>query len=506
MIERWPYQNLDPANPQFTPPEASPTEGVLYQIAISEEWKWILTTLVNRIVDPGAWDAPKEDQEQASLHAVELSRLLWEAAVVDCQDVADCVETNPDVQNQIQIIVNSGNDTSFDMPINNVPYYPMPEATYVYNQVYQITANPGGCDDSKTYGAAKEIVTYLLDDITTVFELVELLSDPGEALEIVTDAIGFPPANLVGAYLKTMDFVLETGQALWEFSNNSTNVDRLTCAIWCEFKDCSGMSMQTVYDVITSEFDTQTGRNITSLSDFIDIIDEIFAQNWLDYTLLLAFMSAWCAFMRFVQNSMFASGVRSLPEWVAVLKVGYTNGDAGYLLCDPCAVEPPCGFYVVNFINLGVAGLPVGWMPNPPANLAGQPGFENLRWANERGSNETLRAANYPSYGLQDEEFVRLCAAYDLGDNCTLLNLTTDFNYAAAANTKQISAYALQGDYDWDNKILIDNDSVQSPGTTEPGIAWSGNIETVRYVLLVSNGVYNAGDGTVSLRFFRVNK
>lgn len=455
--------------------------------------------------DPSGDDAKEVAEKWQEVYNIFITEYLAEIETMSCEDVNDCIENTTEIQQTIINIINEINNTTNNFPIYNVPYQPLPEQNYTQNQILEIETEPSSCTDEATFGAALEVVQWVADDIQTFFDLVEIADDPAEVMSIITGAIGLPPASILTAFFDLITFMSDISPQLWDFSNNETTQNRLACAIWCNWRDCNSINLETVYETVAFEFDTVTGRNISSLSDLISIIDEIANGNLIDYGLFTGFIAAWGAFIRFIQRTPFGSGFKTPTDWKNIMRVGYINGDAGYINCDPCAGTEPCGFYVVNFTTLAVAGLPVNWMPNPPANLSADPNFANLRWANTRGSNQTLRAANYPSYGLQDDDFSRLCAAYDLQEGCELLNLTTDFNYAATSNTKQVSAFGLYEDYDWDNRVLIDTASVVAPDNNEPGIAWSGNLPGIRYVLLTSNGIYKAGSGTTTLRFFRVN-
>lgn len=455
--------------------------------------------------DPTGEGAKNVSAIWQSAYEMFMLQYLSEVEEMSCADVQDCIENEAEIQQTIINIINNGGNTEYNLPVYDVPYYPMPTASFSQNQVIEVVTDPSSCTDDATYGAAIEVVQWIADDIQTFFDLFELLDDPAEVLAIITGGVGIPPASVLTAFLELMNFMKDVPAALWDFSNNSTTQGRLACAIWCNWRDCTGISIETVYETVTFEFDTQSGKNISSLDDLLAIIEEIASGTYLDYTLFTAFVSMWGAFMRFIQRTPFGGGFKTPDDWKTIMRLGYINGDAGHLLCDPCYVEPNCGFYVVNFTTLGSAGLPLGWQASPPANMASDPQWNYFVWADTRGSNQTLRGANFPSYGQTSEEFVQLGAAYDLGEDCTLINLTTDFNYATTTNTKQITAWGLPSSYNWEDRVQIDFDGVPSPGTNEPGIAWSGNITGLRYIVLVGNGVYKSGDGSVSLRFFRVN-
>lgn len=504
MTEPWPYQNLDPANPQFTPPLASPTEGVLYQIAISEEWKWILTTLVNRIVDPGAWDAEKEDQEQASLYAVELSRLLWEAAVIDCNEVGDCIENDVNVQNQIEIVIEQ-TINNYNNPMPQTPGYPMTE-TELTNPLIP-AAELAGCDNDALWGASLYLVEQFSIRIDQFFEELELATNLVEFVELLLDAVNVP-FNFLEAVLDLMNFMQELGDETWAVANSPTNQEWLACIIFCEFKENCKPTLENLLLAIYTEWESLTGFNLTNVVNFVEFVIALPGQSeWANKVMFLGMFIWVIGGARWLQWVPFFNPGEP-TRWISQrLKVGYSNPQSGWeLICDDCPTELPCGFYVVNFLTLGTSGLPTGWQADPPANMASAPGFSYFVWANERGANQTLRGANFPSYGQVNEGFVNLCAAYDLSEDCTLLNLTTDFNYASTPNTKQVSAYGLPASYDWEDRVFIDSDSTPLGSSSEPGIDWSGNIEGIRYIVLTSNGVYSAGDGSVSLRFFRVNQ
>lgn len=434
---------------------------------------------------------------------------LNEVEEMTCEDVQDCIETSEDIQQTIVNIINTENNTTNNLPIYNVPYQPLPDQNYTQNQVLEIETDPSSCTDEATFGAALEVVQWIADDIQTFFDLVEVADDPAEVMSIITGAIGLPPASILQAFFDLLSFMSDISPQLWDFSNSEVTQNRLACAIWCNWKDCNAINIETVYETVAFEFDDVTGRNVLSLTDLISIIEEITSGNLLDYGLFTGFITMWSAFIRFIQRTPFGAGFKTPTDWKNIMRVGYLNGDAGYVNCDPCAGVEPCNAYTMNFTNLGIAGLPNNWMNEPPPNWIDEEDPTPKRWANTRPANQPLRAEGYPQYGLNSGDFVRLGAAYELPEQpCRITRIEADANWATTLGTKGQSVYALIGGYDWDNRMLLANNgcsaSLECTEGSIPNLLWQGELDNVTHIAIVVNGGVTFDLGAPRVRFLKV--
>lgn len=264
--------------------------------------------------------------------------ICFEGVAMSCEDVADCIETNEAVQNALeQNLFNNGYAPSGNSATST-------DVTMSAAQAANNLLPPGySCEEAQMMATARAIVQKFHNFAQDFFEQTELLTNPIELGNVLSD--GIPVAdtlNNVGAFI---DYVIETLQETYVASYNEAVEKEITCELYCAMRE----NCLLTYDIIINVYNQLAIVEYPAPSDTADfqaIVDwaigldmEVGTATVAAFHLLLALA------MKFGSGQIFEMaglvGLQSL--------IGQSMGqlDTTWVDCDCAPTQTPTDFWMI---------------------------------------------------------------------------------------------------------------------------------------------------------------
>jgi len=238
----------------------------------------------------------------------------WEGCM-SCDDVADCIETDEDVQIAINNVYNQYGTG-----------VPMPETTR--------NTNMGGtiidCNPDELWGAVSELIEAMNRNNIDAQEAIEVISNIAERIALIFAAI--PLAETL-----PVDEAIEFVQTTWTdglfeiYIGNDTDGyrDELKCDLFCLARD-NGCVL--TLDMLFNYFSERVGY--VGLDDFAALIGYISTGVWIGTQVNDIFYLIQVAALRFGNQFFSITGLRPMEMYMAL---GANNPDPDWeILCTEC--------------------------------------------------------------------------------------------------------------------------------------------------------------------------
>lgn len=340
---------------KLLPSPVTPTTTVCFTIQIPNavQYRAALFGQLNILGQWFTWDHPTdgtlcEDCEEAAQ--------LWRDAIANatfsddcemdmsCQDVADCIETNPAVQSAIaeQITNNQSNQTTiYETSVVGAPMNAQQRAATI--------AQSEDCEPNSLFGSITAIVEQLDRNNRDFLEIVEVGTNARERVSTVIAAIPLfetLPINEAIDYVdKLQSEILENYEAQWTDSLK----DEYRCDLFCLVKERD--TCELTFQDLVEYYNNRLGTALEPINFFGAVVQYFLLGTWAGSTvvdiMMLTQLSAWQEASSWVGVSL-----RTL-QTVGLLGANDDNPD-WEILCEDCA-EPELPIVIYE-----VAGYPSG--------------------------------------------------------------------------------------------------------------------------------------------------
>lgn len=272
--------------------------------------------------------------------------------IMSCDEVADCIETSQAVVDALlaQLSANGyapGGNSAENTP-TNVTMSPAQSAENLLPPDYV-------CSDNQIMATARAIVQKFDKFAQDFFDNVELLTNPLEVGEILTD--GVPIADTINNGAAFVDWMAQTVRETYQASYTEGSETEIACALYCAMKPDCELTHAMLIDVLDA-LQVLEYPPIPTQDNFQEIVDwamalplEVSTATVAAFHLLLALA------MRFGDGVVFdMAGLTSLKS-----VVGQTVGllDTSWVDCD-CAEETPTDYWMI-YKNM-TQGLGEDWV------------------------------------------------------------------------------------------------------------------------------------------------
>lgn len=278
-----------------------------------DSYLFILAGLHAQMSKTWSWQGDLEDRKaRAQLWQDAYDATDWEGCM-SCQDVADCIESDPDV---IQAINNVYNPNS--------PAQPLPDEVADENIINGVT----DCDKDELFGALVSLIDGMNENNKDAFEVIEEAGNVLERVAAVLAAIPvfetLPIDDLVG-YVQTLwtDDIFEGYLA----ADTQEYRDELACDLFCIARDANCvLSIRDVYNYFVERIAASPEDNLS------DIINYIIGGTWEGTEINDTFYAFQAATM-FYGNKFFDTiGIRPFQTYI---NYGAKNPNPDWaILCD----------------------------------------------------------------------------------------------------------------------------------------------------------------------------
>jgi len=369
---------------KLLPTPVTPSSTVCFTITIPNavQYRAALFGQLNILGEWFTWDHPTDGTFCADC---EEAAQLWRDAIANatfsedcggsmsCDDVADCIENDPAVQNALaeQLLTNPSNQTTVYQ--TSVYGAPLNEA-----QRGAALATPPDCDLDVLFAMCTAIIDQLHINNQDFLEILEVASNPTERARNVISAIpgiGLLPIDEAIEFINQMvEEIQENYDAQWTTSVR----DELRCALFCAAKDAPDCIV--TFDMMTQIFEDRLNYYLDPVNTVLAFVQYFVTSTWAGTTVVDIMMLCQIAFWREASNWL-GVNIRTLQ---IVARLVIDNPDPDWeILCTECATPPVQDCYDFVGSEAGWAGWPhpisglpaathdaLGWKPGYNAGFA----------------------------------------------------------------------------------------------------------------------------------------
>ena len=322
------------------------------QTVLITQWSQSEYTEILSALEVGAALAFPEIRQQIYYNFLRVTN----AMIVDCDDVADCIETSEAVATAIiQRLTENGY-----VPSDSSSSQPTPVQLTSAQETANILDGVTDCSDhSINMAIARAIVRELHETVQDVFENLELATNANEAAGIVLGAV--PVAGTGAKVIELVDWMQQTVVETYQAAYNQSSEDEIACTIYCNLEsDCeiSLDSLLTIYEDLGSI----TVPAIETIDDLIEFI--VTTTMGIDVTGVAIFHYFLLSALRFGGVVFELAGFNDL---VYVIKNASNFHDYSYEQCDDCPTTDPTKVYWRLFYDFALSDW--NWQPNSPPPL-----------------------------------------------------------------------------------------------------------------------------------------
>jgi hypothetical protein len=284
-------------------------------------------------------------------------RALIGVATVDCDDVADCIETSETVQSALLVNqttnLNAGGYTPNQSTTPTVATETMPTSQASENLAVELDE----CEDhARNMAVARAIVKELHETTTDFFETLEYATNATEAAGIVVGAI--PAAGTGAALLEMANWIQDTVAETYAAAYNQSSEDEIACAIYCHIEAECEISLNSLLDIYEG-LGSITVPEITTYDDLINFI--VTTTMGIDVT-------GVAIFHYFILRSLKFGGVvfemAGFNDLANVIRTASSYQDFSYDQCLDCPPEDTPTLYWKMYLDFRLSQwgtIPVVW-------------------------------------------------------------------------------------------------------------------------------------------------
>lgn len=336
---------------KLLPSPVVPTSTVCFKIVVPNavQYRAALLGQLSVLGDWHTWDHPTDGtvcvdcETAAQLWRNALYNAVWTEECeepVNCEDVADCIETNELTQQAIANQIETNEDIqqalADQIGSNNAITNNVYNTTVVGSPMLSSQRNSGvskttACDPNALFGSITAIVRQLDQNNKDFLEVILLTDNAQQRVSKIIKAI--PLLNEVPID-EALDFASQMATEIKENydAQYTTSVeDEYRCALFCLVKDREGCEL-TFQDMV-EYFNTRLGTSLEPINFFQAVVQYFISGTWSGTTvvdiMMLIQLSAW-------QQASEWTGI-SLRSLQTVGALGANDPDSDWMiLCEDC--------------------------------------------------------------------------------------------------------------------------------------------------------------------------
>ena len=269
---------------RLLPTPITPPTEVCFKITIPNavQYRAALFGVLNQLGEWSAWDHPLDGTECVDC---EEATQLWRNAIaqatfseectdpMSCADVANCIETNPAVQNAInqQITNNTATQYVYDTAREGKPL------TAIQREQPIVPADVG-CDNDVLFGSISAIVDQLDKNNLDFLQIMEIGTNTRERVSQVIAAIPLietlPINEVIDFVDKAQSEILEHYEAQW----TTALYDEYRCGIFCMALEQPGCAVD--FDLLFNYFNNRLGASLEPINFFSSLVEFFLLGTW----------------------------------------------------------------------------------------------------------------------------------------------------------------------------------------------------------------------------------
>lgn len=259
---------------------------------------------------------PSKDTRDAFV--AEMMFNLMNPLTLDCDDVADCIETNPGVQIAINNVYN-----------NNSVSTPMPGSVSGAN----LYDNSDGCVEDELWGAIDQLIESMNQNNIDAFEVVEVATNLAERASMLFAAI--PIAETL-----PLDEAIDYIQGIWTddlfeaYIANDTEAyrDALKCDLFClALGNGCVLSINDVFQYFINRLSGDASDT------FAELVAYLTTGTWVGTEINDMFYAGQIMFMKYGNKFFDVVGIRPFQMY---LNIGKRSPSSAWMdICDDCPDE-----------------------------------------------------------------------------------------------------------------------------------------------------------------------
>lgn len=326
---------------KLLPTPVTPSSTVCFTITIPNavQYRAALFGQLNALGEWYTWDHPTDGTYCADC---EEAAQLWRDAIANatfsdecggsmsCDDVADCIENDPAVQNALaqQILSNPSNQTTvYQTSVYGAPLNAAQRSAPL--------ASPPECDLDVLFAMCTAIIDQLHANNEDFLEILEVASNPTERARNVISAIpgiGLLPIDEAIEFINQM---VEEIQENYDAQYTTSIRDELRCALFCAAKDAPDCIV--TFDMLTTIFEDRLNYYLDPVNTVLAFVQYFVTSTWAGTTVVDIMTLCQVAFWREASNWL-GVNIRTLQ---LVARLVIDNPDPDWeILCTECATPP----------------------------------------------------------------------------------------------------------------------------------------------------------------------
>lgn len=365
------------------PSPVVPETSICFKIMVPNaiEYRSALKGALSSLGQAWTWTQTVGEDNQGSYDAAELWRarisdasyaLDCEVCEVDCNDVANCIETSPAVQAAVATIVNT-----VSLPgTTSTQGVPMSPAQYAE----QLNTRPT-CDMDELWSQCLKFIEYLTQLGTDVFERLEAYSNGLEAatfIEMVPVIGTMIDEAGIDNFLDYLDWSLEVIQEEYASALDVDVINDIACSLFCAVQDDCVISVERTMNVINARLG---GILVPSELETIDEVMGALVTIGSSFTLPV---DMWLAFILGSAKTASYLGIRGIDKTVQIMLALAADAPSNSwtTLCPVCVDPEACpGGEFIDFTTSNASFTPYidralyegsgvnrGWKSNVPVS------------------------------------------------------------------------------------------------------------------------------------------
>lgn len=312
---------------------------------------------------------------------------------MDCEDIADCVESELVINNDLVVSINNA------IGGGSRPYQPLFVTTqrdFKKPAIPQVAVN---CDLDKLFFKVRGTFDILNDNNIDFFEEAEVNSNLALEFGSIIASLVTADTSQFNTLFEFVNYVSESVVENYNSALTDEYRDLVTCEIFCEFKeDCGGMTLEWLRDYfverVAATFDFSTPlAAVESLTDYlVNILDGAYENvNTVD-----VFMVAQLVFLTTLNGWANPSSQRATSRLLTQIAVLDGSDNDWQILCDDCPSE--------------IYDIQLNWYANdPPYTLTR---INDRQWLYEFAVGSDNYAGNLTAAGVQSPTNLTPCPLY----------------------------------------------------------------------------------------------
>lgn len=329
---------------RLLPTPVTPPTDICFKITIPNavQYRAALFGVLNQLGEWSAWDhpldgtIPPECEEAAQLWRNAIARAVFDEECggdMSCQSVADCIDTNNNVKNSIQNIINSAAQPQSIV----TPGQPMTvqQVTTPLNPV------PAGCNLDELWAQCEQLIDYMANATTDTLEYIETYSNAIEGAQFIEMAPFLGTAvdeAQIDQVLEFLDWIISNVKEYFDAANTQPARQEIACSLFCVCRvDCE-ITVQRMWNVLNARLGgILNPSEIDSLDKLLEAAVALVGNSSIALDLGMVVITGFAKFAGYM-------GIQGIDKTLnLVLKVAMNDANNDWmLLCAECADDTWC--------------------------------------------------------------------------------------------------------------------------------------------------------------------